>query len=620
MKSQNNIRSFLGGIKFCVVAFFAAISILGCVKGDFLDVAVFDKNNVANGKVEARISVAQPNSSAQSRTEIDPTDMSSVRWSIGDEAAVWAKNTTSQEDVLLGEKFTLRYYGTTYSSAEFSAAIDPLDEDSRYTYSAFYPYPKVINADGTIIYNIPALQSGDYDGVADIRVADVTEGGAITGSTLGGASLSFRSLAHAFKISIPEGHNHLYSDIKELIIEMPTEVVGDFLFDMNDTESAPAIVADGAGRGIMVDMSGKEEAWIFFNPTANVTGNIKIYGVDSQNRYSNSYDIALSGHTFAAGRITPVYTKIMEEMPLTTLNFSFSENNLGEDIEKVRITAPKGVVFKESNSNTIEFDSTDITNENYSLSFYAYFYGDMIRNGGLQIEFESESAIVGETLSMASVSDDTTNNFVSAVPYPIFIDFSTLTEDFSIHDNIATGTSGIDYDYEDWTDLSDYGLPNGWTAGRVGGSASDQSLRICGREEAGKKYPGRLDSPQFAWIKPGKSVNVRVSYNYSGAKKEYRMSSWFNHLGDSWYQFGYEIDREEGLNGNTEISNVVQGWTKQNTSGSYTSITQSASHVITAATNEHRASWRASCDKSSSTAQNGNYWLYIDNIKVQIAQ
>ncbi|MFI3328376.1 MAG: fimbrillin family protein [Rikenellaceae bacterium] len=617
MNSQNNISSFSGGIKFCVVAFFAAISILGCVKGDIPELNISTNSDSYFGKTEARLSVAQPTSST--RTEIDPDDMSTVRWSIGDEAAVWATDEATSEEILTGEKFTLRYFGTTYSTAEFSAIIDPLDEEKQYTYAAFYPYPKQINSDGTIIYNIPAVQSGEYDGVADIRVADAVSGGAITGSTLGGATLSFRSLAHAFRISVPEGYNNLGGEIKELVVEMPTEIVGDFSFDMNDTQSAPIAVAGSQSRGAIVNMENKSEAWLFFNPAANVTGDIKIYGVNSDNEYSMSYDIALSNHTFAAGRITPVYTMVMEEMPLSTLKIKIGENNLGEDVEKVRVTAPNGVVFKESSSNTMEFDAAQVADGEYELSYYAYFYGDMLRSGDLQIEFESESAIISaEDISMANIIDDTVNDISVDVPYPIFMDFSTLTEDFSIHDNIATSMSGIDASYDEWTDLSEYGLPEGWTAGRVGGSASAGSLRICGREEAGSKYPGRLDSPQFAWLKPGKSVKVRVSYNYSGNQAEYK--GWGGKNGDACYKFGYDT-RSGGFNGNEPINGaVIMDWYEHGTSGSYTSITQSASHEIEEATNETRATWRASCNKDSALIQNGNYWLYIDNITVQIVK
>ena len=80
------------------------------------------------------------------------------------------------------------------------------------------------------------------------------------------------------------------------------------------------------------------------------------------------------------------------------------------------------------------------------------------------------------------------------------------------------------------------------------------------------------------------------------------------------------------LNGSNAIENVVLGETTIPRDGPgnngtwYGSTPHTASYEVDGCGSATRLSWRVGVSRASSFAGNGNYWLYIDNIKVSIVK
>ena len=175
-------------------------------------------------------------------------------------------------------------------------------------------------------------------------------------------------------------------------------------------------------------------------------------------------------------------------------------------------------------------------------------------------------------------------------------------------------------------DLSAYGLRDGWTGARTGCDNAGTAILVGGRVDcvilgATRAY-GRLDSPQLVGLKPDASANVSVSFDYSGSRS-----------GSSTY-YPVAVCGSTGfdglLNGYATQFNNAESWTdiegKQSvpgipTNGSATSLSKSMTYTITDCTSTTRLSWHvAGMGYKNFKIDNGNQWMYIDNIKVQITK
>jgi hypothetical protein len=91
---------------------------------------------------------------------------------------------------------------------------------------------------------------------------------------------------------------------------------------------------------------------------------------------------------------------------------------------------------------------------------------------------------------------------------------------------------------------------------------------------------------------------------------------------------GNIIDQVTGLVGGSGFASsaptslspmVIKGETLPKTGGSYTSFAGTKSVTVENVDNGMRLAWIISTDNTASNT-NANYWLYIDDIKVSIAQ
>ena len=155
-----------------------------------------------------------------------------------------------------------------------------------YTYTAVSPVPESVS--GTqVSYQIPAKQTGRYEGKWDILAADPLTADALPLfeqsnqmlETPPSHALRFRHKCHALRIEVPAGRNIWGEPITRLVIDFPTEVVGTVSFDAADP-SAPMSLTEGS-KSITLDLNtpltdeAENYAWAFINPTT-VSGDISL--------------------------------------------------------------------------------------------------------------------------------------------------------------------------------------------------------------------------------------------------------------------------------------------------------------------------------------------------------
>jgi len=566
------------------------------------------KSDIGDNKIEVFIRGGQFVEST--RTTIDD-DLASTRWSEDDFIHIWAKSNSGEDYSIDCAPFGIKYFGTEYNNAVFTAFIDPMDE-GNYTYYGVYPEPK--SRTGTIVnYTIPSEQKGVYDGTSDIMVATPTTAPQLEAKD-GDFELPFRHLTHIIRIEIPNNRNHLNDPISRIDITFPQAIVGDISFDATTENVVPEFSNGSNSISIKFDKpidGDGQYAWVFINPTT-LNGEISFVGYDINGYRSYSISTHID-KSMEAGRITPLKLTIPQELERTTLIMKITENNLGEEIQKVIFSAPDGALFRNGKQTWEQaYNSSNI----YELSYYAELYSNLLKSTGIAVNYESEHALVsGKPIVLSAVKPNDINEINIQVPYLLFEDFSTV-QSFSEHDNIKTGMSGIDVSYEGITDLSSKGLPSGWTAGRVG-AVSGKSIRIACREEAGAKHPGRIDTPPLSGIKEGSSIKISVTYDYSGGEIEWK--GWGGKLGTPIYSYGYTTTAG-GFHGNQDLENTIASNIYQGTSGNFNSVSMKGRYTLESCSNKTRLSWSATVEKAYGWVQNGNYWLYLDNIKVQITK
>ena len=140
---------------------------------------------------------------------------------------------------------------------------------------------------------------------------------------------------------------------------------------------------------------------------------------------------------------------------------------------------------------------------------------------------------------------------------------------------------------------------------------------MCCRSETAlssiKNYRGRVDTPPMSKLKSGVTATLRVQFTYSAATRSYLLGS-----GNTLLNFGWT--NSTGVIGPaTNISNVViNNQVVGDATGSYTNVATPADVTFSGASNATRLSWMSDTDAPGALAGNANFWLYIDNIKVQV--
>ena len=553
---------------------------------------------------------------ASTRTMMNPDGLT-ASWEKGDRIAVWAKN-SSGEYTLNNTQFSV--YGADGARAFFTATIDASMPEDRYTYFAAYPVPESVSLTKAT-FTIPSVQDGKVSGGADIMIANPLLHGPLEEvkelSDYTRLGMSMEHLLHQFRLYLPEGEDKLGGEaIVKMVLTFPKPVAGKLVADFTDTEAAAEF--SGEEKSITLKLSEplvnstsseRKYAMAAFFPSsfeASESINIKIY---TETKIANAYPVNLEGRTFAAGHSTPVRLRISDIREYGRLRFTVSSNNLGENANAVRLTAPQGCTWGDGSTIYEYRPGHEITTgETFEIPFENLDTFRTFSGKDVTVTFDTEHVDATQTVR---VPDLTTLNFAeisAGLPYLLYEDFSGV-ESFNSGDNYAMSNAGS---------KSPKSFLNGWTGGRVGAEAG-MCIRIACRRETSKGYDARVDSAPIISLK--KSTDIKVSYDY-GVNNKYGGIAIITdgNVGQNVY-IGYVTDTKGYSSGDDsgtfESDNTF--YAKEYT-GSYTSTPNSDTRIIhSAPTGVLRITWRSAAEYQAGTT-NTTCWLYLDNIKVQIAK
>ena len=551
---------------------------------------------------------------ASTRTMMNPDGLT-ASWEKGDRIAVWAKNSAG-EYTLNNTQFSV--YGADGARAFFTATIDASMPEDRYTYFATYPVPESVSLTKAT-FTIPSIQDGKVSGGADIMIANPLLHGPLDEvqelSDYTKLGMSMEHILHQFRLYLPEGEDKLGGEaIVKMVLTFPKPVAGKLVADFTDPEAAAEF--SGEEKSITLKLSEplvnstsseRKYAMAAFFPSsfeASESINIKIY---TETKIANAFPVNLEGRTFAAGHSTPVRLSFSDIQEYGRLRFTVSSNNLGENANAVRLTAPQGCTWGDGSTIYEYRPGHEITTgETFEIPFENLDTFRTFSGKDVTVTFDTEHVDATQTVR---VPDLTTLNFAeisAGLPYLLYEDFSGV-ESFNSGDNYAMSNAGS---------KSPKSFLNGWTGGRVGAEAG-MCIRIACRRETSKGYDARVDSAPIISLK--KSTDIKVSYDY-GVNNKYGGIAIITdgNVGQNVY-IGYVTDtkgyRSGDDSGTFESDNTF--YAKEYT-GSYTSTPNSDTRIIhSAPTGVLRITWRSAAEYQAGTT-NTTCWLYLDNIKVSI--
>ena len=502
-----------------------------------------------------------------SRTTIDP-DGRSTRWAEGDNIAVWAKRSTG-EYALSGSTFMLRFFSTEWDKAYFVGNIPTMNEE-EYTY--YISYPKPTSVDGTMAtYSVLSEQSGEYDGKYDIMVAEPTINGSITTGKRMDLNTIMRHQMHAIKITVPEGRNLFGQRFYTLEITFPQDVVGDITLDVTDPEAEPTysntsnVIKVKNEKGFDVG----DDIWVFVLP-GTVSGDVS-YKVRGERRPSEVATYAFS-RTMQAGHVTPIRMAIPVPFPqYTAVNFSISQNNLGEDFNYFDIYDSNGTHMGRFERNA---------KNKYVVDYEGEFDANAYDNTTWRVVFDSEHAIVETSINLGDLTSYTEHSRSMTIPYLMAEDFSSLG---NYTDEATTGTKTL--------------ALSGWTASRT--NCKNGVIQLATFYGLVGRFQGRLDSAPINTLK--KSSNIKVTFDANNnINKKVAVP----------LQFGWGTDTN-AIEAGTAIENLVETET----------LSKGASKTLTYTISNFAAGGRLAWQTNVTSGYWATYnYLGIDNIKVQIAQ
>ena len=554
--------------------------------------------NAPDGKVRVTIKSGSP----QSRTSVAENGLSTT-WCNDDQIAVWASNGSA--NVLNAQPFKVFYSQGNYT--EFTTDITPMG-DGTFTYYATHPLPATISGT-TATFPIESVQQGSFDGTNDILVAYPASGLALENEDAE-VSLTFKHKMHTLRMFVPDDVEGMGEPIRRIDITFPTQVVGDVSVDYASA-TAPATLANGSNT-VSVEIpeglsASSEEARkyayaIVFPATMNESDQIT-FTVSTDNYRSVQ---SFGARSLSEGGSTPVRLTCSPDNR-TLLRFTIKDNFLGENPTKVTFTAAIGEAVADCATTFDKF------------GYYDLDVTDLEGLAGqpITVTYESESAIVTQSLTLPNYEAGKLTKVDLTVPYLLYEDFSGM----SAFENNTYEFGAFNYN-PSAISLDSYGLA-GWSGARIGGGANT-NIRIACRYESGigvaASYKGRCDSRPLSQIKEGKSVKLNVSYNYAADLHE-EMGS-----GGSVTFWAGTTTTSGNIKGDVGITNVVLGESVLATDGPmakgswYGNTPHTQTYTVSGCGSTTRLSWRVGTNRGGSIAGRGYYWLYIDNVKVSIAK
>lgn len=597
----------------------AGVALCGC--GDFEST----ESEVIPSSVNVIFAVGN---TPRTRTEYDVETKRFV-WNDGDKIAVWAKSPDGSY-ALDNQAFRLMAVASDKSEAYFTATLQSPMAEGTYSYYMTYPLPESMGG-MTATFTVPSVQDGTASDGVDIIVAEPISGPALEPVKEAAPIVSddvlnvrMRHLLHFLRFYIPEGNNLLGEPVKRIEVTMPQAVAGKVSVDVTDAST----VSFGEGvNGLTLELrnpidesaDGTEVAvaGIFPPRMAYSAGDRITVDAYSENKCA-SVSFSLAGRDFAAGHTTKVPLKMTEAKPIEyELKFMLASNNLGEDVQDIRITLPDDAVWPGLSSSELRIDSGNDGLVRIGDTYVfrtkdkAFFKG--LSSKRLAVTYESESAVVSETVTLGDFSSSIRGECELNCPYLFFEDFSWV-EGFNSNDEYGWSSPGSfsPHLFAPYTiDAENPWSPEkgGWSAARAGAQAGTAIRIACRRETRLANYSARADSPFLSGLKDGKTVNLDITYDYSMGREGTPK------IAQTVY-FGY-ITTSKNPSSGDETGTFPESFKINETTGSYTNINHTANTLLRGVGAPLRLSWRTMPDKDWG-ANNNTCWLYIDNIKVKI--
>ena len=563
------------------------------------------------------VRVAFALSDEDTKTVLEPAS-GFFSWETDDRIAVWAY-VASGSSVLESQPFTLLARGNSNRRAYFTSVLPSAMTEGDYSYYLAYPYPESVSGT-TAVFALPSVQDGKASGGTGICVSDRVAAGALQPfdeTAPVDQTLSFnaglRHILHYLRFYVPEGCNILGEPIKSIEFTMPQPTAGEVQVNVLDRSAS----LSGGGNKIKLNLEellAENEfaaAGIFPPQSTYAEGDYMNIRVFSENAYSDLEPISLAGRNFQAGHITSVPMRITSIGQIYNIYFSFVSNNLGEEVQKITVSLPSPITSDGVSRRDFVFSHEDGSaislGETFRISTIEAAEFAALSSLSASVTYESENAIVSESLSFPALGQsDTSCSFSLNCPYLFFEDFSTL-EAFSSNDAYESGFST--------GSKSGVYLPNvakGWTAARAGGQAG-AAIRLAARRETSARYPARCDSPQLTGIKKGHNVSLKLSFDYSMDRQELGSSK----VGQTVY-VGWTTETG-ALSSSSESGTFPASFYINETAGSYTNIDKTYELVLNDMDSSKRLSIRTNTEFNLSP-NNSTCWLYIDNIKVTITK
>ena len=481
---------------------FKKLALLTVAALGFVACADEANNNPVKPSVDAEeVSIAMPLDAT--RTAIED-DGATTRWAEGDKLAVWAMDAEGGY-AFENAQFTLRYFSPEYDKAYFTSNIVPMAEGD-YTY--YLSYPKPVSTSGTTAtYTLSAAQSGKYDGIHDIMIAEPVVNEALTVGRRVEFNTIMRHQMHALKITIPEKASNFADRVYSLEITFPNAVVGDVTLDVTNPNAEPVYsntsntITVKSDDGFMVG----SDIWVFVLP-GTVSGDVS-YKLKGLAQRSEVATYALE-REFERGHVTPIRMAMPPYEKYTALHFSIGANYLGEDFNTFTLY--------DNNGNEVGVFTRNAENR-YTVEYNGEFDAANFSNTNWTLVFDSDNAIVENSVNLGTIKPYFEQSITPVdVPYLMFEDFEDVSEQESYGNNTYSSSE------REQPGVALSGSLSGWNAARFW--IKPGAARINSRYQSVKiimafasYHYGRLDTPPIGngtrGLKAGANVNVKVAFD-----------------------------------------------------------------------------------------------------------
>lgn len=529
------------------------------------------------------------------------------------ESRFWASLTDNSTD-----GYTQAYFRTVFDTTAEADVLTSLGAMSNGRCYAISPVKGVTLSGTTATMTIPSTQSGEYRSAPDFMTArssaisqlKVCEG-ADDNDYINNIDLTFTHHTHAFKVRIPA--NNLGQEVVRAYVKFPFAVVGDMTVDYTTgSVTASNLTSDLVVVEFEQAKSAGDEFWVMIAPQDKCsTVDIRFQAADGT--YTERRIATFSQQNWSAGKISKISMSVPVATTLTYLDAKVSDySQLGEPVTNLHMNIPAGYYYADYSS---QYNATANTEGVFSFPLFSDMVDSTLRNANLTLSFESENAIVPTAVVLGdSVNVGEHTDYDLVAPYLMFQDFSGLTASFTNGESNAGASS------PDAIDLASYGL-SGWAGYRSSGKVG-LSLRACVRYESGigfkATYKGRLTAAALSYLKPGATVKLKVVFD-AGAYENSTIGSASNVTYTTFgttTTTGSELFGSDALDWSTDITITAGFGSDDYGSASLPEVTT----TVPSASSATRLSWIIQTSRSGSFAGQGNYYMYLDDLRVSIAQ